>query len=389
MTYEEDYSIPEEILEQICADGFDALPDLVRIMINAAMRIERQKHLGASPYERTPQRQGYANGYKPKTMATRVGKITFDIPQVREGDFYPSSLEKGIRSERALKLALAEMYVQGVSTRKVAAITEQMCGFAVSSSQVSRATAELDEQLQAWRERPLGRMRYLYLDARYEKVRQDGQVRNAALLLAVGVNEDGKREVLGVSVSLGEHEVHWRSFLQSLVSRGLSGIELIISDDHSGLGSARQAVFGGVPWQRCQCHLQRNAQAYVPRKSMKADVARDIRSIFNAPDRQEADALLRKTVARYAQDAPRLSNWMEENLPQGLTVFAFPESHRRLIRTTNGLERLNREICRRSRVASLFPNDASCLRLATAVVMEISEDWQTGKRYIRWESDSE
>jgi putative transposase len=301
MTYEEDYSIPEEILEQICAEGFDALPDLVRIMINTAMRIERQKHLGAGPYERTPERRGYANGYKDKTVATRVGKITFDIPQVRESDFYPSSLEKGIRSERALKLALAEMYVQGVSTRKVAAITEQMCGFEVSSSQVSKATAELDEQLQAWRERPLERMRYLYLDARYEKVRQDGQVRNSAVLLAAGVNnEDGKREVLGVSVSLGEHEVHWRSFLQSLIARGLSGVELIISDDHPGLGSARQAVFGGVPWQRCQCHLQRNAQAYVPRKDMKADVASDIRAVFNAPDRHEADALLKKTVANEA-----------------------------------------------------------------------------------------
>lgn len=390
MTYEEDYSIPAEILEQICKQGFDALPDLVRIMINAAMRIERQKHLGAGPYERTPERRGYANGFKPKTMATRVGEITFDIPQVRESDFYPGSLEKGIRSERALKLALAEMYVQGVSTRKVAAITEQMCGFAVSSSQVSKATAELDEQLQAWRERPLGRMRYLYLDARYEKVRQDGQVRNSAVLLAAGVNnEDGKREVLGVSVSLGEHEVHWRNFLQSLVARGLSGVELITSDDHPGLGSARQAVFGGVPWQRCQCHLQRNAQAYVPRKSMKGDVASDIRAVFNAPDKQEADALLKKTVAKYAQDAPRLSTWMEGNLPEGLTVFAFPQKHRRLIRTTNGLERLNREIRRRSRVASLFPNEASCLRLVTAVVMEISEDWQTGKAYIRWESDRE
>jgi putative transposase len=389
MTYENDYSIPEEVLEQICSEGFDALPELVRLMINTAMKMEREKHLGAGPYERTPERQGYANGYKPKTMATRVGKITFDIPQVRESDFYPSSLEKGIRSERALKLALAEMYVQGVSTRKVAAITEQMCGFQVSSSQVSKATAELDEQLQAWRERPLGCMKYLYLDARYEKVRQDGQVRNSAVLLAVGVNEDGKREVLGVSVSLGEHEVHWRNFLQSLVARGLSGVELIISDDHAGLGSARQAVFGGVPWQRCQCHLQRNAQAYVPRGSMKASVASDIRAVFNAPNRQEADALLKKTVSKYAQDAPRLADWMEENLPEGLTVFAFPESHRRLIRTTNGLERLNREIRRRTRVASLFPNDASCLRLVTAVVMEISEDWQTGKRYIRWESDCE
>jgi putative transposase len=376
-------------LEQICEEGFDALPELIRIMINAAMKIEREKHLGAGSYERTPERQGYANGFKPKTVATRVGKVTFAIPQVRESDFYPSALEKGMRSERALKLALAEMYVQGVSTRKVAAITEQMCGFEVSSSQVSKATAELDAELQSWRDRPLGCMKYLYLDARYEKVRQDGQVRNAAVLLAVGVNDDGKREVLGVSVSLGEHEVHWRSFLQSLVSRGLSGVELIISDDHSGLGSARRAVFGGVPWQRCQCHLQRNAQAYVPRKSMKADVARDIRAVFNAPDRVEADALLKKTVAKYAQDAPRLVSWMEKNLPEGLTVFSFPESHRRLIRTTNGLERLNREIRRRSLVASLFPNDASCLRLVTAVVMEISEDWQTGKRYIRWQSGSE
>ena len=387
MTYEKDYTISEELMEEVCEQGLDALPELMRIVLNAAMYIERQKHIGAGPYERTPERQGQANGFKPKTVATRMGKITMAIPQVRDCDFYPSSLEKGIRSERALKLALAEMYVQGVSTRKVAAITEQMCGFAVSSSQVSKATAELDEQLQAWRERPLGRMRYLYLDARYEKVRQDGQVRNSAVLLAVGVNEDGNREILGVSVSLGEHEVHWRNFLQSMVSRGLSGVELITSDDHSGLKSARKAVFGGVPWQRCQCHLQRNAQAYVPRKSMKAAVASDIRSIFNAPDRQEADALLKKIVAKYAQDAPRLADWMEENLPEGLTVFAFPQKHRRLIRTTNGLERLNREIRRRTRVASLFPNDASCLRLVTAVVMEISEDWQTGRRYIKWESD--
>ena len=389
MTYEKDYTISEELMEEVCTQGLDALPELMRIVLNAAMYIERQKHIGAGPYERTPERQGHANGFKPKTVATRMGKVTMAIPQVRDCDFYPNSLEKGIRSERALKLALAEMYVQGVSTRKVSAITEQMCGFAVSSSQVSEATAELDEQLQAWRERPLGCMKYVSLDARYEKVREDGQVRNSAVLLAVGVNEDGNREILGVSVSLGEHEVHWRNFLQSLVSRGLSGVELITSDDHSGLKSARKAVFGGVPWQRCQCHLQRNAQAYVPRKSMKKAVALDIRSIFNAPDRASADALLKKTVAKYAQDAPRLADWMEENLPEGLTVFAFPEKHRRLIRTTNGLERLNREIRRRTRVASLFPNEASCLRLVTAVIMEISEDWQTGRRYIKWESDSQ
>ena len=393
MTYNDNYNIPEELLEQICDQGLDAIPDLIRIILNTAMKIERQKHLGAGPYERTPQRQGHANGYKPKTMATRVGEITFDIPQVRDCDFYPGSLEKGIRSERALKLALAEMYVQGVSTRKVAAITEKMCGFEVSSSQVSQATAQLDGQLQGWRERPLGPIRYLYLDALYEKVRQDSQIRNSAILLAVGVNEDGKREVLGVSVSLGEHEVHWRSFLQSLVSRGLIGVKLITSDDHSGLESARKAVFGGVPWQRCQCHLQRNAQGYVPRRSMKVDVASDIRAVFNAPDKHEADLLLKKAVEKYSKEAPKLSAWMEKNLPEGLTVFAFPREHRRLIRTTNGLERLNREIRRRSRVAVLFPNDASCLRLVTAVVMEISvlpslggtrsEDWQTGNRYIK------
>ena len=184
------------------------------------------------------------------------------------------------------------MYVQGVSTRKVAAITEELCGFSVSSTQVSRATALLDEQLQAWRERPLGQYKYVYLDARYEKVRQDGQVRDAAVLIAVGVNMEGKREVLGISVALSEAEVHWRTFLQSLVTRGLSGVELIVSDAHTGLQQARKAVFGGIPWQRCQFHLQKNAQSYVPRQNMKAEVAADIRAIFNAPNRHEAESLL-------------------------------------------------------------------------------------------------
>lgn len=351
------------------------------------MQIERQKHLGAGPYERTVERQGHANGYKSKSVATRMGKITFDVPQVREGNFYPQSLEKGQRSERALKLALAEMYIQGVSTRRVKAITEQLCGFEVSSTQVSQATALLDEQLQAWRERPLGRIKYLYLDARYEKVRQDGQVRDAAVLIAAGVNQDGKREVLGVSVSLSEQEVHWRTFLEKLVARGLAGIELITSDAHTGLNHARKAVFGGVPWQRCQFHLQQNAQAYVPQQNMKAEVAADIRAIFDAPNRFDAEALLKKTVQKYTRLASKLAVWMEHNLPQGLTVFTFPASQRRLLRTTNGLERLNREIRRRSRVAALFPNEASCLRLVTAIVMEISEEWQTGRVYLRPDAD--
>jgi transposase-like protein len=317
-----------------------------------------------------------------------MGQITFSVPQVRDSSFYPQSLEKGLRSERALKLALAEMYVQGVSTRKVAAITEQLCGFTVSSTQVSQATALLDKQLQAWRERPLGRYLYVYLDARYEKVRQDGQVRDAAVLIATGVNISGKREVLGVSVALSEGEVHWRTFLQSLVARGLSGVALIISDAHAGLKQARKAVFGGIPWQRCQFHLQQNAQAYVPRQSMKTEVAADIRAIFNAPNRHEAEALLAKTVRKYEKTAARLATWLEENIPQGLTVFAFPTAHRRLIRTTNGLERLNREIARRSRIVAIFPNEASCLRLVTAIVMETSEEWVTGRTYLRVDVES-
>ena len=267
------------------------------------------------------------------------------------------------------------MYVQGVSTRKVAAITEQLCGVAISSTQVSRAVAELDPQLEAWRKRPLGSFRYVWFDARYEKVRVDGLVRDAAVLLAVGLNADGKREVLGVSVSLSEAEVHWRTFMQSLVKRGLMDVELIVSDAHQGLQAARQAVFGGILWQRCQFHLQQNAQAYVPRADLKTEVAADIRAIFNSPDRPAAAALLTKTVAKYSQTASRLATWLEENIPQGLTVFSLPTAHRRRLRTTNGLERLNREIRRRSRVAALFPNEASCLRLVTAIVMETSEEW--------------
>ena len=382
MTYRADYSISEDLLKEITEQGLDVMPELIRILINAAMQIERQRYLEVEPYERSPERRGRANGYKSKTIATRMGKIAFDVPQVREGGFYPQALEKGLRSERALKLALAEMYIQGVSTRKVAAITQQLCGFDVSSSQVSRATAALDGQLQAWRERPIGQIKYLYLDAHYEKVRQDGQVRDAAVLKAAGVNTAGGREVLGVSVSLSEAEPHWRTFLKSLVGRGLSGVELITSDAHAGLANARRAVFGGIPWQRCQFHLQQNAQAYVPKRGMKTQVAADIRAIFNAPSRHEAERLLAITVQKYQPLASRLSQWLEENIPEGLTVFAFPASHRRLIRTTNGLERLTREIRRRSRIIGIFPNEASSLRLVTAVLMEISDEWLTNRIYL-------
>jgi transposase-like protein len=385
MTYPNHSTLPTELLEQISQEGLAYLPELIRILVNAAMQAERQKHLGAELYERTPERQGYANGYKPKTVRTRVGEITFDVPQVRDGDFYPEALEKGLRSERALTMSLAEMYVQGVSTRKVAAITAQLCGSAVTSAAVSRAAAQLDEVLTAWRARPLGQCPYLFLDARYEKVRQDGQVRDAAVLLAAGVDLDGQRQLLGVSVALSEAESHWRSFLQSLVGRGLGGVQLVIADDHAGLKAARQAVFGGIPWQRCQFHLQQNAQAYVPRKDLQPAVAQDLRTIFNAPDRPTAEAYLKTLVGKYAQDAAKLAAWLEHNLPEGFAVFAFPLEHRRRVRTTNLLERLNQEIRRRTRVINIFPNEAACLRLTSAILIEVDEAWQTGARYLNFE----
>jgi putative transposase len=387
MTHQSDCTLPTEFLEQLTEQGLEGLPELIRVLVNEAMRVERQNHLRAKPYERTKERRGHANGYKPKTVKTRMGEINFDVPQVREGGFYPGALEKGLRSERALMLALAEMYVQGVSTRKVAAITEQLCGTAVSSTQVSRAAALLDEVLSAWRNRPLGEVVYLYLDARYEKVRVDGQIRDAALLIASGVQKNGKRQILGLSVSLSEAEVHWRTFLQDLVARGLRGVQFIISDDHVGLEAARRAVFGGIPWQRCQFHLQQNAGHYVSRRSMRKEVAEDIRTIFNAPDRPTAEAYLARTVAKYADTASRLSAWMEENIPEGLTVFSFPKGHWRRLRTTNSLERVSQEIKRRTRVVRIFPNEEACLRLVSAILMEVSEEWETGKVYLAFEND--
>jgi len=279
--------------------------------------------------------------------------------------------------------------VQGVSIRKVKAITEQLCGVEISSSQVSRATAQLDEVLDAWRTRSLGEYVYLYLDARYEKVRQDGQVRDAAVLIAAGVNWRGQREILGLSVALGEQEVHWRAFLQDLVQRGLRGVRLIISDAHAGLQAARQAVCGGIPWQRCQFHLQQNAQAYVPRQSLLTEVADVLRTVFNAPDRATAEAWLAQTVQKYETSAARLADWMETNIPEGLTVFSFPRSHQRRIRTANLLERLHREIKRRTRMVGLFPNEASCSRLISAFLMEKSEAWLIGHIYLNFEGSAE
>jgi transposase-like protein len=376
-------------VELIAERGLEGLPEALTALINTAMQLERERHLGAEPYERNEERRGYANGYKPKTVRTRVGELTVAVPQVREGGFYPQSLEKGLRSERALKLALAEMYVAGVSTRKVARITEELCGFEVSSTQVSRCAALLDEELEAWRRRPLSAYAYVVLDARYESVRQGGQVLDAAVLVAMGVRADGQREILGISSKLSEAEVHWREFLMNLKDRGLHGVKLFVADDHAGLKAARKAVFPSVPWQRCQFHLQQNAGAYLPRQDLRKPVAAAIRDIFNAPDIEEARRLLERFIAKYQSRAPKLAAWAAEALPEGFAVFAFPASHRRRLRTTNALERVNKEIKRRTRVATLFPNEQSCERLVTAIAMEISEEWVTGRNYLNMENEAE
>ncbi len=374
----------QDALAALLDQGLDGAGEALRILVDEASKIERSHFLNAHPYERSADRLGSANGFKPKTMKTRMGELTFAVPQVREGGFYPSALEKGSRTDQAVNLMMAEMYVQGVSTRKVIEVLQRLIGpeVSISSTQVSRATEQLDTGLAAWRERPLGVTPYILLDARYERIREAGHIVDCAVLVAVGITADGKRRVLGVSVALSEAEVHWRAFLEGLLRRGLTGVKLIVSDDHAGLKAARRATLPSVPWQRCQFHLQQNAQGYISRIDQRELVGRRIRAIFNAPDRVEAERLLKQAVELWRTDAPKLADWAEANLQDGFTVFNFVAGHRVRLRTTNGLERINREIKRRTRVASIFPNPASCLRLVSALLAETDEDWLEGKIYL-------
>lgn len=355
------------------------------MLLNAAMIFERSAHIGASPFERSEERTGYANGLKDRTFHSSLGALSLRVPQTRgcEEPYKPSMLESGSRVDRALKSAVAEMYLQGVSTRRVTKVMEQLCGLEVSSTQVSRLTAELDETFRQWRERPLPEIAHLIVDATYIKVRISGSVRDCAVLTAIGVRrEDGKRMILGVSAELSEAEPHWRSFLNSLKERGIGIPDSLTSDAHEGLRAALQAVFNASPWQRCQYHLQQNAQAYVPKVDMRETVAADIRSIFNADSLPLAEERLRVLIEKYARSAPQLSAWMETAIPEGLTIFGLPEHKRKRLRTSNMSETLNTQIKRRTKVAGLFPNTNSILRLVTAILMEISEEWETGKAYL-------
>lgn len=386
MTHQNQSNELNAAVQLLAEHGFEGMANAMQILFNEAMKLERAEYLRAEPYQRTDQRKTYANGFKDKTVNSRLGKLELHVPQTRDCGFYPTSLERGERSERALKLAVAEMYVQGVSTRKVAKITAELCGLDVTSTQVSRAAALLDEELEVWRNRPLAQVEYLILDARYEKVRVDGSVRDCAVLIAIGVLPSGNRVVLGVSVSLSEAEVHWREFLGSLQERGMHGMKLVVSDAHEGLKAARRAVLPNVPWQRCQFHLMQNAMHHVPKIELRAVVAQDLRNIFNAKDLADATAELQRFVKQYEETAPKIADWAEQNIPEGLAVFQLPEGHRKRMRTTNMLERQNQELKRRTRVATLFPNEASLLRLVTAVLVELSDEWETGKmRYLTFQ----
>ena len=378
------------IMEYLIANGAAGMARVFGQLFELAMQIEREQHLKAAHYERTPERLGYANGYKPKRIDTPAGTVTIQVPKTAgHGDdpFYPQSLERGQRSSRAVMLALAEMYIKGVSTRQAEDVMREFGVESLSSTQVSRATKLLDEELAAWRNRPLDPMKYLILDARYEKARHDGVVRDVAVLSAIGVGLDERRHVLGLSLALSEAEVHWRGFLESLQVRGLRGTTFIVSDDHAGLKAARRAVLGSATWQRCQFHLAQNAVQHGPNNGIRKRIGKQLRAVWNASSLHAAEAELAALVASYRGKHQDFADWLESNVPEGLAVFTLPDAHQKRMRTSNGIERpIQQELKRRTSKVRVFPNLDTLERLSTAVLVEIDEKWETEtKAYIKWE----
>jgi putative transposase len=362
------------------APGF--LRGLVQDAVQAILEAEMEAHLGAGRYERTTGRTGYRNGSKPRTLKTRVGTLELRVPQDREGTFSTELFARYQRSEQALVLTLMEMYVQGVSTRKVAAITEQLCGTTFSKSQVSALAGTLDATLAAWRERPLpASYPYLTVDARYEHVRVDGQVVSQGVLLVAGVRDDGRREILAVEVADTESEATYQELFRRLQGRGLQGVRLVTSDDHAGLRAAIARHFQGASWQRCQVHFARNLLGRVGVKH-RAQLGDDLRAIFAAPEATQARTTARACAERWRASHPAVATLLEEELEPCLACLALPATHRVRVRTTNGLERFNQELKRRTRVVRIFPNRAALLRLVTALAMEQSEEWLSGRRYL-------
>jgi len=373
-----------ELVQEVLLDDPSFLGEIVERVVQQVLETEMTEHIGAALYERTENRTGQRNGYKPRTLRTRVGTLNLLVPQDREGTFSTRLFSRYQRNEKALTLALMEMYVEGVSTRKVKEVTEVLCGTSFSKSLISSLAGSLDAELQAWRNRRLEAEAYPYLfvDARYEKVRVGSRVVSQGVLIVSGVRDEGMREILAVEVADTESEATYQELFRSLKTRGLSGVELVVSDGHEGLKAAITRHFQGASWQRCQVHYARNLLGMVSLAKRK-ELGADLRGIFAAPDREQAFGIASSVAEKWRKKGhEKVSCHLEEHIEECLTCLAFPESHRRRIRTTNGLERLNQEIKRRSRVVRIFPNRESCLRLVSALAVEQSEEWVTGRRYL-------
>ena len=365
----------------------DFLRDGVRALAQAVMELEVEQHVGAERHERTPVRTGQRNGYRERLWDTRVGTVDLRVPRVRDGSFFPSLLEPRTRAERALTAVVQEAYVAGVSTRRVDELVRTLGLHGISKSQVSRVCQALDAEVERFRTRRLdnGPYPYLWLDATFLKVREHGRVIAQAVVIAIAVNATGQREVLGVDVGPSEDGAFWLSFLRGLVARGLHGVRLAISDAHEGLKSAIAAVLHGTSWQRCRVHFVRNALAYVPRSATEM-VAATIRTVFAQPDAPLAREQWRRVADGFRARFPRLAQLMDEAEADVLAYLAVPSEHWRQVWSTNPLERLNKEVKRRTDVVGIFPNPAAVLRLVGMLLAEQHDEWQVGRRYFSAES---
>lgn len=368
----------KDLLEQ---DG-DFLRSLVQEVVQQTLEAEMEAAIGAVKGERTESRLGYRSGYYNRALITRVGKLELRVPQDRQGRFSTEIFERYQRSEKALVATLAEMYVQGVSTRKVKVITEELCGHSFSASAVSNIVKRLDEQLSQFAGRTLeDAFPYLIVDARYEKVREGGSIRSRAVLIAIGIDWDGRRQILGVELANRETASSWKNFLLALKERGLKGVELVVSDDHAGLRKAIAETMPEALWQRCYVHFLRNAMEHLPRKA-DDDCLQELRWLYDRRDLAEARKDLAAWLARWQDKYPRLCNWVEDNIEETMSFYQLPLGHHKHIKSTNMLERLNEEIRRRTRVVRIFPNEQSCLRLIRALAVETHENWIEAHRYL-------
>jgi transposase-like protein len=369
-------------VKALIANDRDLMKALMKEAIQEALEAEMSEFLGAAPGERTDGRQGYRAGYYSRGLVTRIGKLELRVPRDRSGEFSTALFERYARSEKALVSALAEMYVQGVSTRKVKAITEELCGHSFSASAISAINKTLDESLARFANRQLDEpYPYLILDARYEKVREGGVIQSLAVLVALGINWEGQRQVLAVELANRESQSSWKAFLLRLKQRGLSGVEFVVSDDHAGLKKAISEVFTEAAWQRCYVHFLRNALDYLPRKA-DDDCLQELRWIYDRRDIQEANRDLSAWILKWQAKYPKLADWVEANIHETLTFYRLPRTHHKHLKSTNMLERLNEEIKRRTRVVRIFPNTASCLRLVRALCVETHESWLEDSRYL-------